>query len=465
MAGIDYETAKRLAKQIIAAGNSEGVPFEQLVKNIMRQPEPGQGTSPDGAIASALMFQPPQMVTPAAPAPVRPGVQLAAPKPTAQLTPGAGGPLELPEDVRRQTMAQEAAAAPQAVAVPEEVTVETVAGAPREGVRPSRYRQLLAETLSELGNREKLIQQAQNEGREVPITEQARIRALTDRANALKGYVQAEESAMLPEEMQTALTRQEERLARQEERIKEEKRLSPWDALAQASFAMGQGRKGERFTEALNRGLQAGLQTYSQAKNESAESLEAVGAKRDEIALKRYDLIQKARDDAVGMIKSGMTMDKDILALAKMTNDEAMQTALMPFALSKAQTEDAMGKLELQYAPEKLATEIRGKKAYAKYYEEGGGRGGSGDGKPMTENQRITKIGQLNREKRAALVEMNTAGIGPAQRQALQDAIRAIDLELEVLSGKSPFVKPAGGPLAGKPALRWDPKAGLLPNK
>lgn len=358
MAGIDYETAKRLAKQIIAAGNSEGVPFEQLVKNIMRQPEPGQGTSPDGAIASALMFQPPQMVTPAAPAPVRPGVQLAAPKPTAQLTPGAGGPLELPEDVRRQTMAQEAAAAPQAVAVPEEVTVETVAGAPREGVRPSRYRQLLAETLSELGNREKLIQQAQNEGREVPITEQARIRALTDRANALKGYVQAEESAMLPEEMQTALTRQEERLARQEERIKEEKRLSPWDALAQASFAMGQGRKGERFTEALNRGLQAGLQTYSQAKNESAENLEAVGAKRDEIALKRYDLIQKARDDAVGMIKSGMTMDKDILALSKMRNEDILQTALMPITLRKGEAEAGLAEFELQMAPQEYRNKL-----------------------------------------------------------------------------------------------------------
>lgn len=358
MAGIDYETAKRLAKQIIAAGNSEGVPFEQLVKNIMRQPGPGQGTSPDGAIANALMFQPPQMVTPAAPAPVRPGVQLAAPKPTAQLTPGAGGPLELPEDVRRQTMAQEAAAAPQAVAVPEEVTVETVAGAPREGVRPSRYRQLLAETLSELGNREKLILQAQNEGREVPITEQARIRALTDRANALKGYVQAEESAVLPEEMQTALTRQEERLGRQEQRIKEEARLSPWDALAQASFAMGQGRKGERFTEALNRGLQAGLQTYSQAKNESAENLEAVGAKRDEIALKRYDLIQKARDDAVGMIKSGMTMDKDILALAKMTNDEAMQTALMPLTIRKGAAEAGLAEFELQMAPQEYQNKL-----------------------------------------------------------------------------------------------------------
>lgn len=358
MAGIDYETAKRLAKQIIAAGNSEGVPFEQLVKNIMRQPGEGQRTVPEGAIANALMFQPPQMVTPASPAPVRPGAQLAAPRPTAQVAPGMGGPTALlPEDVRQQAAA-EVAPVVETVPVEEEVTVETVAGAPREGVRPSRYRQLLAETLSELNNRENLIKQAREQGVQVPLTEQARISALTDRANALKGYITAEESADLPEEMRTALTRQEERLGRTEERLKEEKRLSPWDALAQAGFAMSQGRKGERFTEALNRGLQAGLQTYSQARNENIEGLEAVGAKRDEIALKRYDLIQKARDDAANMIRSGMTMDKDILALSKMRNEDILQTALMPITLRKGEAEAGLAEFELQMAPQEYRNKL-----------------------------------------------------------------------------------------------------------
>ncbi len=309
---------------------------------------------PQSAIASALMLTPPQTVTPATPAPMKPGVALVAPKPTA---PAVGGPLELPEDVR-QSAAVEAApvAAPQ---VPEErLTAETVAGAPKEGVRPSRYRRLLDETVSELNNREALMQQARDQGVDVPITEQARIRALTQRANMLKGYVQAEEAAEIPEEFQSALASQEQRLQRREERLAEAKRLSPWEALLAGSAAMAQGRGGERFGEALSRGLQTGLRAYAQAKNENEEGIEGVGEARDAAVLKRYELIQKARDDAVGMIKSGMTMDKDIAELSKIDDETALRTALLEPTITKGKAEARIKEVEAEFAPQIAQAEL-----------------------------------------------------------------------------------------------------------
>lgn len=308
---------------------------------------------PQSAIASALMLNPPQMVTPASPAPMRPGTTLVAPKPTA---PAVGGPFELPEDVRQRAVTETAPA--QLEEVEEPVTVDAFVGAPKQGARPSRYRRLLDETVSELNNREALMTQARDQGVEVPLTEQARIRALTQRANMLKGYVEAEEAAEIPEEFQSALAAQEQRLQRREERLAESKRLSPWQALLAGSAAMSEGRGGESTGQALSRGLQVGLRAYAQAKNENEEGLEAVGEAREAAVLKRYDLIQKARDEAVNMIRSGMTMDKDIAELAKIDDETALRTALLEPTIKKGKAEARIKEVEAEFAPQIAQAEL-----------------------------------------------------------------------------------------------------------
>lgn len=330
---------------------------------------------PQSAIASALMLNPPQMVTPASPAPMRPGTALVAPKPTA---PAVGGPFELPEDVRQRAVAEAVPAEPEAVEEP--LTVDTFVSAPKEGARPSRYRRLLDETISELNSREALMTQARDQGVEVPLTEQARIRALTQRANMLKGYVEAEEAAEIPEEFQSALAAQEQRLQRREERLAESKRLSPWQALLAGSAAMGEGRKGESTGQALSRGLQVGLRAYAQAKNENEEGIEGVGEAREAAVLKRYELIQKARDEAVNMIRSGMTMDKDIAELAKIDDETALRTALLEPTIRKGKAEAGMAEFELGAAPQKLAADlaVAGERAGAYRRSNTGKTGGDG---------------------------------------------------------------------------------------
>jgi hypothetical protein len=226
-------------------------------------------------------------------------------------------------------------------------------------VRPSRYRQALADTLSEIKARQEAVDLAKANKTPVPITDQARLTALNERAKILQGYVQAEESAEVPEEMLGVLNKQEERLKRREEMLAETKRLSPWQALLAGSAAMSQGaRKGERFGDALSRGLQIGLQSYAQAKNENAEGLETIGEARDAAVMKRYDLLQKARDDAVAMVATGQKIDKDVLELSKMNDEQAMRLALMPLQIRKGEAETKLAEFELSAAPIKLQASL-----------------------------------------------------------------------------------------------------------
>lgn len=416
---------------------------------------------PQEAIAQALMLQPPQTITPASPAPMRPGVQLVAPKPVAQPVPGVGGPLErpslLPDDVRQMAMREAQPA--QVVEERAPVEIEDVAGTPKEGTRPSRYRELLNQTLAELNSREQLIAQAQEQGVEVPAAEQSRIATLTDRAQRLKGYIQAEEAAQIPEEIRSVLDRQEGRFARQEELIKEAKSRAPWEALAQASFALGQGRGGERFSEALARGLQAGLQSYGSARRENISDLQELEGRKDAAVLKRYDLLQKARDDAIRMIDAGQTMDKDIMEVAKMRDEDVLRSALMDPTISKAKAEAKLKEIEAKYAPEAALAAIDKDRASAEYYRSGRG-GGSDPNKPMTENQRLTKLNDLRKERRKyKLAEANA--FTPKQKAAAAALVSDIDTQIAELEGRSPYMQTPKGPLANKPDYVYTPGKGL----
>lgn len=330
MAAMDIRKARALAEQMIKSGQNKGLDLEDLVQQIVA--ESAAAGAPGTAIGAAMM-PPPRTVTPATPAPVQPGVQLIAPKPTAP--------------------------------APEQAAPE------RPAPRPSRFRQMLDSTITEIGATEDAMRQAAESGQPVNIIEQARLRGLRGRAQQLQDRVQAEETAALPEEMQTVFNRQQERLGRREELLAEAKARSPWEALIAGGAALAQGRRGERFTEALTRGLQAGVQQYGRSRQEAEEGTENIAEARDQIVMNRYNAIEKARADAVAMVNSGQEIDERTLRLSKLTSDEALNLALAPFAVRKGQAEATKAEAEARFAPERQKAEI------AYYNNRGEGRGGS----------------------------------------------------------------------------------------
>jgi len=345
MARITPETARLLADELIRAGRARVSDRDSLIQRLLAQSEATGDAAPEGAIASAMMIPQPRTVTPATPAPMQPGVPLVAPKPVAE------APVEAVEQPVQQ----------------------------RPAPRPSRYRPLLDGTLRDLSALEEDISQAQAAGQQVPVTDQARLRGLRQRASTLQQYVQAEEGAEIPEEAQAAIEGQQARLARREELLAEDKSRAPWEALLAGGAAMAQGRRGENFAEALTRGLQAGLQNYGQARRANIEGTESIGEARDQAILNRYNILEKARADAVAAVRSGQDVDEQTLRLASLNRKDMLEEATAPFVVGKAKSEASKAETEARYAPEEAQSTIRLRNAQSAYYRgEGRQTGGSG---------------------------------------------------------------------------------------
>jgi len=403
MARITPQTARLLADELIRAGGARVGERDALIRQMLAQSEATGDASPETALGNALMMTPPRTLTPAAPA--KPGVPLVAPKPVAE--------------------------APQ-----------------RAAPRPSRFTQSLDSTLRDMSAIEDRISQAQASGQKNTMLDEARLDALRQRAGILQDYVRAEEGAEIPEEMRAAMENRQARIARREELLAEDKARSPWEALIAGGAALAQGRRGERFTEALTRGLQAGLQDYGRSRRANIEGTEEIGEARDQAVIDRYNALDKARADAVNMINSGMKIDKDLADLAGSTDATLLRRATMGDVISRTASDAAKAAIEVQFLPEEKRAGIKETTSRANYYDMGGGRGGSDDDKPMTENQRQTKIQQLMLKRNDYAVRAAQAkAFGGAGSAELAAAIKAIDERLLAL-------KTGGGATPGLPSER-----------
>lgn len=324
MAAMNYEMARAAAEKLIQAGRANGLTREALISQIIAG-APAAGGAPQGAIASALM--PPVEATPATP--VREGVPFVAPKPVAS-------------------------AQPQAEAMP----VQEAEPQPAEATpRPSRFRPMLEAAKTQLVEMQTAMSGAAANKQPVSMADKVRFDTQKEVVRELEQRALAEEGAAAPEEMLAALAKREERLSRREELLQESKARSPWEALLAGGAAMAQGRRGENFGEALSRGLQAGIQDYGRSRRESVAGVEALGEARDEVALKRYELGEKAREGASNLIDTQSAMQQRAITmrnnLLKSGVDEATANATVENALANAE----LAKFKAKSAPEQLAME------------------------------------------------------------------------------------------------------------
>lgn len=444
---------------------------EQAIASLMQMDESQipmgapVGGRPQGAIANAMMAVPPKMVTPASPAPMQPGIPLQAPKPTAAM----GGPAPqrqlLPDDVRQMAMREAAPpAAPVEVAAPAPVEQAPArAPAPQRRAYSSPLRGALSAAEKDLEAMNEAAEAVLATGQKLPPEARLQIDMARRKVAQYRAEVEAEEGAELPQEVVDVLARREERLKGEGERISKAEKDASANALIKAGLALMNPRRGANALAAISEGLGEGLESYDAAKAAAAERRARLGQSQDEIVLQRYDALTKARDAARAQAARGQQMDKDNLALMGASNQVLFDMATMPTKIEREGIETDIKRIQKQYAPAEYESQIGLRGAQKKYYEDGGGRGGSGDpNKPMTENQRRTKILQLNRERRAAIVDLNTPGTTLSQKEAIKQAIAGIDAELAELTGNNPYGNPVTGPVALKPDLEYKLGTGIV---
>jgi hypothetical protein len=301
MAAMDIRKARALAEQRIRSGQNNGLGLEDLVQQIIAE----SAGAPATAIGNALMVVPPRTVTPATPAPMQPGVQLVAPKPTAEMAPQ------------------------------------------RAASRPSRYQPELDRVRANLGVAQKAMSDAVAGGQKPNVADQIRLATLQEQADRLDALVRAEGSpeAEIPEEMRAALEGRQARLARREELLAEAKARSPWEALIAGGAALAQGRRGERFTEALTRGLQTGIMDYGRARRAGEEGADSIAEARDQALMDRYNMQERAREAA-------RQRALEIMGIGEKAEERAVRNVRLPTQIGAEETAAELAKLNLKNAPE-----------------------------------------------------------------------------------------------------------------
>jgi len=224
-----------------------------------------------------------------------------------------------------------AAAAPQAVAVAAP-TGETMAAPKGE---PSRFRPMFEQKQAELQQLKASIPA----GKEPSAEQASQLRTLSGVVSQLKGLVAAEEGAVVNAERAALLERQKSRLGREEELIERTRKLAPGNALIAFGNALAGAKPGEKFASALARGLQAGSESYTGARDAREASLRGIEEKRDDLILKNRELIEKARADAINLINSGATVTEGEMRLANLNQEGVNNLAEAPFKLKKLKAE------------------------------------------------------------------------------------------------------------------------------
>jgi len=268
------------------------------------------------------------------------------------------------------------------------------------------------------------------------------------------------EGAQADPRVMAILQAQRERSQREMAELDKDKKRSGWDALARAGIAMAKSNS-PYFVQALASGMEAGLEGLDEAKLKRDEKRSRLQAAEENTILAEIKAKQEAQDRSVSIYNAAIAAGKT----ESQARDEAIKSAV---AVNTLPQQLRLADLEVETAEATLANKKADTfRTLNPVRSGGGGGGGGGSGgrggrKPMTENQRLTKIAQLNRERRAAIVDLNTPGVFASQKKALEDAIRAIDTELESLNRASPLpAKPA----SPKAAFVYIPGKGLQPVK
>lgn len=149
-------------------------------------------------------------------------------------------------------------------------------------------------------------------GKKGPVDYAARAReaAIEAERRSLQRAADAAAGAKIAPEIDELLTKRDTRLDEQLADIDKDRKQAVWMAIAQAGMKMAQSQS-PYFLQALASGMEAGLNGYSEDKAKAAEKKARLQDAKEEGVLKRYELIDKAREKAVNL---GRMAKQDVAA-------------------------------------------------------------------------------------------------------------------------------------------------------
>ena len=353
----------------------QNVAIDDLMARIMASE--GMGTPGSGGGGLADIF--PTQLSPSSPAPME-AARLVAPKPTAEIVPGAGtDAFRRAQEVRDRTEQQPTPAATAQAnarvddlvaglraspeAMPPEVAAEPVReaspeAAPEKPEFTSRLRPQYEAAQAELDQLTAQRDALKAQGQPVDANTTYGIQIKSGVVSKLKAMVDAEEAAVVDAESLSVLERQTNRLTREEELVKQARKRAPGDALIAFGNALAGAKAGEKFASVLTRGLVAGNESYTNARNAGEESRRTIEEKRDALIMKNRELIEKARADAINRANSGAVMTEAEMRLANLNQEGVDKLAEAPLKLQKLKAETTIAETTARFAPQVAAADL-----------------------------------------------------------------------------------------------------------
>jgi hypothetical protein len=478
------QQAKMRAMQLRAdRPELQNMAVEDLISQVMATE--GMGAPGAGGGGLADIFQPARVITPSSPAPME-VARLAAPKPTANIVPGAGvDAFRRAQEVRDFTVqpatpderaaanarvqsliadlpTSMAASAPEvAPAASPVASALAAAEAPAKATYKSRFRPLLEQAEADL--------QQMNEQAALSVTPDGKpdpelsynLKLKSGEVSRLKGMVAAEEGAVVDTERAALLERQAARLGREEELVERTRKRAPFDALIAGGAALAGAKPGENFASALARGLQAGSEKYTGARDAREAALRGIEEKRDTFETQRMDALDSARNKAIELANAGVALTKEEAALINMKGEGSLAETLRPLKISAAESEAKTAKVSADYAELNAQADLEVKRAQAKnYLETPAPRGGGGSGGPKPSATVYNAISsQVNLLRKA----INDPFVSKADKADYRAQLAQKITELAYYGRLLGIGAPApAAPAGGNKTRTYNPKTGKL---
>lgn len=453
----------------------QSVSIDDLIGQIMASEGMGEPGAGGGTLADLF---PPKTLTPSSPAPMM-AARFQAAKPTADIVPGAGtdafrraqqvrdrtdrGPTpderaaangrvqaliaDLPATMAASASAPAAAPAAPARAASPVTAALAAAGAPAKATYRSRFRPMLEQAEADLNQLQAQQDAATSTGAPVPDDVAYNFKIKSGEVSRLKGMVAAEEGAVVDADRAALLERQVARLGREEELIEQTRKRAPFDALIAGGAALASAKPGESFTSALARGLQAGSEKYTGARDAREAALRGIEEKRDTFATQRMDALDSARNRAIELANAGATLTKEEIALVNSRGEGSLAEAIRPLTKRKARAEVTVAETEAKYADElkQLAVDaarqsIDSDRALAELRRRPP-TGGSGAGIPKGV---ATFYGTLGRQATSLRDAINDPMVGKAAKANYIMQLAVVDQKMRAIETTMGFGAPAG---------------------
>jgi len=460
----------------------QNMAVEDLIAQVMATE--GMGAPGAGGGGLANLF-PPKTLTPSSPAPMM-AARLAAPKPTANIVPGVDvgsfrraqevrerterGPTpderaaanarvqeliaELPTGTKERAPAVAAAApaaAPAAAAVPE--------AAPKAQYK-SRFRPLLEQAEADLQQmNERLALTVTPDGKPDPELSY-NLKIKSGEVSRLKGMVAAEEGAAVDADRAALLERQAARLGREEELIEKTRKRAPFDALIAGGAALAGAKPGESFSSALARGLAAGSEKYTGARDAREAALRGIEEKRDTFATQRMDALESARNKAIELANAGVALTKEEMALVNSRGEGSLAETLRPLKISAAESEAKTAKVSADYAERNAIADLAYRDAQTKsaLRPPSTGTGGSAGNKPSA-----TVYNAISSQVNLLRKAINDPFVSAADKAAYRAQLTQKQEELAYYGRLLGIGAPAAAaPAGGNKTRTYNPKTGKL---